>query len=110
MNRPMLDSYLSLRWHVHELVRGQAQPFIDQLRPIVHHQSVRLDLVGIERIDAAGLAALISLYREARQTGHEFDVANPSRQVARVLAIAGLDRLLAARTRDEDPPRALAAA
>jgi len=60
----------------------------------VHSQSVRLELSRIERIDAAGLAALISLYTDACKAGHQFTVVNPSRHVAQILALVGLDRVL----------------
>ncbi len=79
---------------IRELVKGQEQRFLEELVPLVHRLSVRLDLSLIARIDAAGLAALISLYREASKAGHVFAVINPSRRVARILEIVGLDRIL----------------
>jgi len=94
MNRPKLDSTRHFVGHVRELVRGQAQEFIDELRPMVQSRSLRLDLSRIERIDASGLAALICLARDARKAGHEFTVVHPSRQVARMLGLVGLDRML----------------
>ncbi len=93
MNHPGLDS--TIVSGVGELVRGQEQQFIDELQPLVRSQSVRLDLSRIERIDAAGLAALISLCRDARRAGYEFTVVNPSRHVARMLTLVGLDRIVA---------------
>jgi len=79
---------------VRELVRGREQEVLGKLMPLVHQRSVRLDLSSMERIDAAGLAALVSLFCEARKAGHEFAVVNPPRRVARILAIVGLDRIL----------------
>ncbi len=79
---------------VRELIKGQEQKLLEELGPIVRRQCVRLDLSRTERIDAAGLAALVSLYRAACTAGHEFAVVNPRRQVARILAIVGLDRIL----------------
>ncbi|HEY1679975.1 MAG TPA: STAS domain-containing protein [Candidatus Sulfotelmatobacter sp.] len=83
-----------------ELIKGHEQGLVWELRPLVRRQSVWLDLGRTERIDAAGLAALVSLYCEARETGHEFAVVNPSRRVARVLAIVGLDRMIVSATPD----------
>jgi anti-anti-sigma factor len=77
-----------------ELVRGGEQQFVARLRPLVQAQSVRLDMNSIERIDAAGLAALVSLYRDGREAGHEFAIVHPSRHVARILGLVGLDRIL----------------
>ena len=79
---------------VRELVRGQEQQFVDEVQPLVQGQSMRLDLSRIERIDAAGLAALISLCRDAHKAGHEFTIVNPPGHVARILAVVGLDHAL----------------
>jgi len=79
---------------LHELVRGQERALVDRLIPVVREQSVTLDLAHVERIDAAGIAALISLYGCARDAGHQFNVINASHRVAEILAIVGLDRIL----------------
>ena len=76
-----------------ELVRGHDQWLLQRIMPLVHHQSLVLDLSPIERIDAAGIAALVTVYATACQEGHNFTVCNPSRQVARILALVGLDRI-----------------
>jgi anti-anti-sigma factor len=77
-----------------ELVRGNEQHLLELIRPLVRQQSVMLDLVSIERIDAAGIAALVSLYTTARDAGHGFTVCNASSRVARILSLFGLDRIL----------------
>jgi anti-anti-sigma factor len=77
-----------------ELVRGQEEQFVDRMAPLVRQQSVALDLDRVERIDAAGIAALISLYGAARDAGHAFGVANPSAHVREILSLVGLDRIL----------------
>jgi ABC-type transporter Mla MlaB component len=77
-----------------ELVRGQEQSFVDRLAPIVRRQSVALDMGSVERIDAAGLAALISLYCDACKAGHSFTIARPGRHVCEILKLVGLDRIL----------------
>lgn len=79
---------------VHELVRGQEQSLVDRLMPIVRRQSVTLDMRHVERIDAAGIASLISLYGAALNAGNEFAVVNASHRVAEILALVGLDRIL----------------
>jgi anti-anti-sigma factor len=84
-----------------ELVRGQEQRFLKQLQPMVIAQSVTLDLGKVKRIDAAGLAALITLYCDACKAGHAFRIANPSHHVAELLALVQLDRLLVVRPDDE---------
>jgi anti-anti-sigma factor len=94
MNHLQLNSTTHCISGIRELVRGRQQEFINELRPLMQSQSVCLDMSQIKRIDAAGLAALISLCRDARLAGHELTVVNPSRQVARILALVGLNRLI----------------
>jgi anti-anti-sigma factor len=77
-----------------ELVRGHDQDLFARLAPLVRRQSMVLDLEMVERIDAAGIAALISLYRCASDAGHRFCISNLSTHVAEVLAVVGLDRIL----------------
>lgn len=77
-----------------ELVRGQERLFLDRITPLVRRQSLALDLSSVQRIDAAGIAALITLYRTASEAGHRFSVSHASPRVAAILALVGLDRIL----------------
>lgn len=80
-----------------ELVRGSEQRLLERLGPMVQSQSVALDLEHVERIDAAGLSALIRLYSDACKAGHSFMVARPGRHVREILSLVGLDRILMAK-------------
>jgi anti-anti-sigma factor len=86
-----------------ELVRGNEQPFLERILPLVRRQTVSLDLETVARIDAAGLAALIKLYCAAREAGHGFTVSNPSPRVKEILALVGLDRILLSQNMDKFP-------
>jgi anti-anti-sigma factor len=77
-----------------ELVRGNEQILLAQLSPLVRRQDMTLDLGMVERIDAAGIAALVALYAGARESGYRFAVANPSPHVAEILALVGLEGIL----------------
>jgi anti-anti-sigma factor len=77
-----------------ELVRGNDQVLLERITPLVRRESVLLDLGSVERIDAAGIAALILLYRCALESGHDFTVSNASARVAQVLTLVGLDHIL----------------
>jgi anti-anti-sigma factor len=79
---------------LNELVRGCEQLLVEEMTPVVRRQSVSLDMRNVERIDAAGIAALISLYREAHEAGHRFSVSNVAPHVAELLALVGLDGIL----------------
>ena len=83
-----------------ELVRGQEQDLLDRLTPLVRLQSVVLDLSRVQRIDAAGIAALISLHANAYEAGHSFTVVNPTPHVAEILSLVGLERILLSRNAD----------
>lgn len=77
-----------------ELVRGHDRGFVERMTPIVRQQSVALDLARVDRIDAAGISALITLYGQARDTGYAFAVANANPHVEEILTLVGLDRIL----------------
>jgi anti-anti-sigma factor len=77
-----------------QLVRGQDTVLLEHLGPLVRRCNVALDLSSVERIDAAGITALISLYRSACESGHRFSLTNVSAHVAQILALVGLDRFL----------------
>jgi anti-anti-sigma regulatory factor len=80
-----------------ELVRGNDRSLIEELEPLVRRQNVSLDLAAVERIDAAGIAALISLYRIAHESGYGFSISRASARVVKVLALVGLDGILLSR-------------
>jgi len=77
-----------------ELVRGREKELLAWVSPVVRRKSVTLDLSGVRRIDAAGIAALVSLYSCAQKAGHRFSVANLTPRVAEVLTLVGLERIL----------------
>ena len=77
-----------------ELVRGEEAQFVEMLLPAVRRQSVRLNLARVERIDAAGIAALITLYVNAVEAGHCFTIIEPSSHVLDLLQIVGLASIL----------------
>jgi anti-anti-sigma factor len=87
---PATLSYAQLN----ELVRGRDASLVERFAPLVRRKSVQLDLSSVERIDAAGIAALVSLYESAHQTGHSFSVINASPRIAGVLRLVGLEPLL----------------
>lgn len=79
-----------------ELVRGNETQLLERIGPLVRVRPVLLDLKRVERIDAAGVATLITLYRMACEAGRRFGVMNPKPHVAEILALVGVDRILLA--------------
>jgi anti-anti-sigma factor len=91
LNRPSAIAVIAIDC---ELVRGAEDRIIDKLTPRVKQESVALDLSRVERIDAAGIAALITLYCTAIEAGHEFYVVSPSTRVLDMLRLVGLESIL----------------
>jgi anti-anti-sigma factor len=83
----------------YELVRGTEAQVIDQFLPRVKRESVALDLSGVGRIDAAGIAALITLYCSSVEAGTDFSIVAPSPHVLELLRIVGLEQILIAENR-----------
>lgn len=98
MNTNPVKSVKIVALWMKELVRGQEQGFIQELAPVVARESVALDFGLVERIDAAGLSALITLYTDACKAGHTLTVSRLNRHVREILQLVGLDRILMERT------------
>ena len=77
-----------------QLVRGQDECLVERVGPLVHERDLTLDLTCVQRIDAAGIAALVALYCIGCESGHRFSVTNVSARVAQILAVVGLDQIL----------------
>ncbi|MDE3202339.1 MAG: STAS domain-containing protein [Acidobacteriota bacterium] len=80
----------------HELIRGKEQNLLEQITPMVRNSNVALDMSRIDRIDAAGIAVLITLFERANAAGHRFAVIHATHRVAEILALVGLDHILIA--------------
>ena len=80
-----------------ELVRGHEAALLERLLPLIRTRSVKLDLSPVQRIDAAGISALISLYCAATHAGFVFAVAHASPRVEEVLCLVGLEGILTGR-------------
>jgi anti-anti-sigma factor len=60
-----------------------------------HDAPISADLSGLAFCDACGLGALIRIARHAEQAGRRLEFIKPSRSVARIMRITGVDdRLL----------------
>jgi anti-anti-sigma factor len=93
LSHPMNPAPYTVVCTLPELVRGCEQRWLDEVLPLASRHSIELDLHGVVRIDAAGIAALIQIYKAAQQAGYSFHIVNASRHVKETLHIVGLDRL-----------------
>ena len=89
----------------HELVRGQEQCLLERVAPAIASQDVTLDMRCVTRIDAAGIAALIALYRAAEKAGTRFVILHATPHVAAILALVGLDRILFSQEKEVESSR-----
>jgi len=87
-----------------ELVRGTEAKVLAELLPRVKSESVALDLADVERIDAAGIATLITLYCSSVEAGNDFTVISPSHHVLELLRLVGLESILVAGDRARTRP------
>lgn len=93
---PSLLTRVTVPAGMDELVRGTDHLLVAKLAPVVRAQDVALDLTPVHRIDAAGIAALISLYHCARESGHGFSVCNVDERIDGILRLVGLEHILVA--------------
>jgi anti-anti-sigma factor len=93
-NNPLRSEKAVRTCELSEIVRGSEGCLVDEMTPLVRRQDVSLDMSPVERIDAAGIAALISLYRLAEDSGHRFSVYNVTPRVYELLALVGLEKIL----------------
>jgi len=77
-----------------ELTRENIGYLLEILSPLVQLRNLKLDLTGVERIDAAGISMLLTLYSRAHEAGNQFSLVNVPARVVEILSVVGLDRLL----------------
>ena len=82
-----------------------------QLRTVVAeqialgHRLIVVDLSSTEFVDSSGLGALVSCLKSARQAGGDLRIVAPTEQVAMVLKMTNLDRILQPRASVADALR-----
>jgi anti-anti-sigma factor len=77
-----------------QLVRGEESEFVNEIAAQLHSRSVELDLSRVEQIDAAGIAALVSLYAQAHDLRRSLTIVAVSRHVKEILTLVGLEGVL----------------
>ena len=96
LERYTMQQKLTVQAGIRELVKGCDKPLTERVTPLVRASHVVLDCAEVERIDAAGIAALICLYGVAHEAGNSFYVSNITAHVKEILELVGLDRILVA--------------
>jgi len=100
MNTGILEPAATLRFQtaqpgaMRQLTIENIEYLLEILGPLVLLRNLKLDLTGVERIDAAGISMLLTLYSRAREAGNQFSLVNVPTRVLEILSVVGLDRLL----------------
>lgn len=73
-----------------------APAFREQVAKVVDGGRNRLvvELSGVDFMDSSGLGALVGCLKTARQAGGDLRIAAPSEQVAMVLKLSNIDKIL----------------
>lgn len=87
----LLVCRLEGRFDAHQVPRLKGE--LEPLRGPLH-----LDFSQVTFIDSSGLAALVSLYKKAREAGVAFEIGNVQDTVRLILELTGLDTILPIRT------------
>jgi anti-sigma B factor antagonist len=74
-----------------ELDAHSSLPLDELLAPESATQHITLDMAKVEFMDSSGLRMLLELRTRATEAGTQLVLRAPSRQVARVLQVSGLD-------------------
>lgn len=63
--------------------------------------TVILDLAGVEFMDSSGLGLILGRYTKINDLGGRLIIANPDDSVAKILALAGTDKLITIKKAEE---------
>ena len=72
------------------VLREEADALIYRLRP----HTVAVDLSSIEFMDSSGLGFIMGRYALLRKLGGELIMQDPSPRVSKILALAGMERII----------------
>lgn len=86
-----------------ELTRENIGYLLEILGPLVLLRNLKLDLTGVERIDAAGISMLLTLYSRAREAGNYFSLVNVPARIVEILSVVGLEPLLLSHNTVQNP-------
>lgn len=76
--------------HSAKEARERTDALIENERPA----ALLIDASGITFCDSSGLGYIMGRFKKMKETGGETRVIHPSRPVARMLALSGMDRLV----------------
>ncbi len=85
-----LSIYGEIDHHSAKEIRCETDRQILSMRP----KKVRMDLSGVSFMDSSGLGLIMGRYALTSDIGSELTVLNPTDAVARIILMAGLDKIV----------------
>lgn len=76
--------------HLARSVREKIDSAIFEYKPSL----VMLDLSAVDFMDSSGLGLILGRYNTCCELGADFKILSPSRNVKRILELAGIERLI----------------
>lgn len=76
--------------HSAKFVREKIDTYIVGCKPT----TVLLDLSAVEFMDSSGLGLILGRFNTAQEIGAEMKIYSPSRNVKKILELAGIERLI----------------
>ena len=76
--------------HSAKFVREKIDSYIIGCKPSL----VLLDLSSVEFMDSSGLGLILGRYNTSNEIGAEFRIHSPSRNVKKILELAGIERII----------------
>ncbi len=76
--------------HTAKYIRGEIDKAIFYYRPKV----ALLNVGNVDFMDSSGLGLILGRYTSVREVGGVLKIVNPSREIEKILALAGIERLI----------------
>ena len=80
---------------------GGIRETIDEAAQRIKPETLRLDFTGVTFMDSSGIGLVMGRYRLMNELNGKLEVVGASPQIARVLRLAGVDRLRVLKRRGE---------
>ncbi len=76
--------------HTAKFIRGEIDKAIFYYRPKV----ALLNVGSVDFMDSSGLGLILGRYTSVREVGGVLKIVNPSKEVEKILSLAGIERLI----------------
>lgn len=78
-----------------------AREEIDSVVCKLHPELVKLEVSAVNFMDSAGLGLILGRYAKISEYGGRLVLCNPSRQIMKIVSLAGVDRLIETEMRSD---------